>query len=145
VASFEQQTGIACTLEADLPVRLAGAQETVLYRVAQEALANVAKHARASRAWVSLRVVGDRVTLQVSDDGAGFAATRAPDPLGQDHFGLASMRQQVEMAGGAWQVRSGRGQGTTVTATLPMAGAGRAAEPHRPGPAATPTGGRDGG
>jgi signal transduction histidine kinase len=55
------------------------------------------------------------------------------------------MRQQVEMAGGAWQVRSGRGLGTTVTATLPMAGAGRAAEPHRPGPAATPTGGRDGG
>jgi signal transduction histidine kinase len=129
-----------------LPVRLAGAQETVLYRVAQEALTNVAKHARASQARVSLRVVGDRVSLQVGDDGAGLATTRVADHLGQDHFGLASMRQQVEMVGGAWQVRSRPGQGTTVTATLPIAGAGRAAEPpRRPGPVAQPTGGRDGG
>jgi signal transduction histidine kinase len=145
-ATFRQQTGIACTVEAELPVRLAGAQETVLYRVVQEALTNVAKHARASRAWVSLRVVGDRVSLQVGDDGAGFATTRVADHIGQDHFGLASMRQQVEMAGGAWQVRSRPGQGTTVTATLPVAGAGRAAEPpRRPGPVRQPTGGRDGG
>ena len=122
-------------------MRLAGAQETVLYRVVQEALTNVAKHARAGRAWVSLRVVGDRVSLQVGDDGAGFATTRVAD-----HFGLASMRQQVEMAGGVWQVRSRPGQGTTVTATLPVAGTGRAAEPpRRSGPVRQPTGGRDGG
>jgi Histidine kinase-, DNA gyrase B-, and HSP90-like ATPase len=82
---------------------------------------------------VSLRVVGDRVSLQVGDDGAGFATTRVADHLGQDHFGLASMRQQVEMAGGVWQVRSRPGQGTTVTATLPIAGAGRAAS-RRTGP-----------
>lgn len=80
-ASFQQQTGIACTLQADLPVRLARAQETVLYRVAQEALTNVANHARAGRAWVTLRMTGDRVSLQVSDDGAGRAAG-APHRLG---------------------------------------------------------------
>jgi two-component system NarL family sensor kinase len=65
------------------------------------------------------------VTLQVGDDGAGFATTHPADPLGDhlglNHFGLASMRQQIEMAGGNWQVRSRPGQGTTITATLPMA------------------------
>jgi len=96
----------------------------VLYRVAQEALTNVAKHARAHRAWVSLRTGQGRVTLQVGDDGTGFTASHRADPvagpLGQDHFGLASMRQQLEMAGGSWQVRSRPGQGTTITATLPL-------------------------
>jgi signal transduction histidine kinase len=124
-AAFQQQAGIACTVQANLPGRLARAQETVLYRVAQEALTNVAKHARASRAWVSVQVVQGRVTLQVGDDGAGFATTHPTDPLGDhlglNHFGLASMRQQIEMAGGTWQVRSRPGQGTTITATLPMA------------------------
>jgi hypothetical protein len=85
----DDRVGIDCTVEAELPVRLAGALETVLYRVAQEALTNVAKHARASQARVSLRVVGDRVSLQVGDDGAGFATTRVADHLGQDHFGPA--------------------------------------------------------
>jgi hypothetical protein len=65
---------------------------------------------------------------------------------GQGRFGLASMRQQLEMAGGVWQLRSRPGQGTTVAAILPMAGAGRAAgSPHRPGPFEPATGGRDGG
>ena len=106
----------------------------------------MAKHARASRAWVSLRVVGDRVSLQVGEAGAGFATTRVAHHLGQDHFGLASMRQQVEMAGEVWQVRSRPGQGTTATTTLPVAGTGRAAEPpRRSGPVRQPTGGRDGG
>jgi signal transduction histidine kinase len=145
-ATFHQQTGIACTVEAELPARLARAQETVLYRVAQEALVNVAKHARASQAWVSLQVVGDQVSLEIGDDGAGFVPGQAADPPGLGHFGLASMRQQVEMAGGVWQLRSRPGQGTTVTATLPRAGAGRAAgPPHRTGPFEPATGGRDGG
>jgi hypothetical protein len=77
---------------------------------------------------------------------AGFVPGQAADPPGLGHFGLASMRQQVEMAGGVWQLRSRPGRGTTVTATLPMAGAGRAAgPPHRPGPFEPATGGRDGG
>jgi signal transduction histidine kinase len=123
-AAFQQQAGIVCTVQASLPERLARAQETVLYRVAQEALTNVAKHARAGRAWVTLQAGQGRVTLQVADDGTGFAATHASGPLGGhlglNHFGLASMRQQIEMAGGTWQVRSRPGQGTTITASLPM-------------------------
>jgi signal transduction histidine kinase len=122
--AFEEQTGIACGVEVSLPERLARSHETVLYRVAQEALTNVAKHAKARRAWVALRISQGQVRLQVGDDGAGFATThpadRIGDHLGLNHFGLASMRQQLEMAGGSWQVQSQPGQGTTVTATLPL-------------------------
>jgi signal transduction histidine kinase len=123
-AEFQQRTGIACAVETTLPARLAAPQETVLYRVVQEALTNVAKHAAAGRARVSLRADRQRVTLQVHDDGAGFATTGLADPLGErlgrDHFGLASMRQQIEMAGGTWQVSSRPGHGTSVTAVLPL-------------------------
>jgi signal transduction histidine kinase len=122
--NLEEQTGIACTVRADLPDRLARAQETVLYRVAQEALTNVVKHAKADRAWVSLQIGHGQVTLEIGDDGTGFITTQAADPiaghLGLDHFGLASMRQQLEMAGGSWQVHSRPGSGTTVTASLPL-------------------------
>jgi signal transduction histidine kinase len=123
-AEFRKRTGIACTVEANLPVRLVKAHETVLYRVAQEALTNVAKHAHARTAQVSLRAEQGWVRLRVSDDGVGFATTQSADPLGEqlgrDHFGLASMRQQIEMAGGSWRVRSRPGHGTAITATLPM-------------------------
>jgi signal transduction histidine kinase len=122
--TFEEQTGVACSVHIDLPGRLARSQETVLYRVAQEALTNVVKHARARHARVALQVGHGQVTLQVADDGTGFATTQAADPiaghLGLNHFGLASMRQQLEMAGGSWQVHSRPGNGTTVTATLPL-------------------------
>ncbi|HEX6678258.1 MAG TPA: sensor histidine kinase [Actinomycetes bacterium] len=125
-SEFRKRTGIACTVEASLPVRLLKAHETVLYRVAQEALTNVAKHAHARTAQVSLRADQGCARLQVSDDGVGFATTLSADPLGaqlgRDHFGLASMREQVEMAGGGWQVRSRPGHGTAITATLPLSG-----------------------
>ncbi len=122
--AFEQQTGITCSVEVSLPGRLARPHETVLYRVAQEALTNVAKHAKAHRAWVSLQISQEQVRLEVGDDGTGFATTHPTDPIGDhlglNHFGLASMRQQLEMAGGSWQVHSRPGHGTTVTATLPL-------------------------
>jgi signal transduction histidine kinase len=123
-ADFQRRTEITCTVESSLPTRLVRSQETVLYRVAQEALTNVAKHARARNARVSLRADRERVRLQVSDDGTGFTTTRSGDALGEqlgrDHYGLASMRQQIEMAGGTWQIRSRPGHGTAITATLPM-------------------------
>jgi signal transduction histidine kinase len=125
-AEFRKRTGIACTVDASLPGRLVKAHETVLYRVAQEALTNVAKHAHARTAQVSLRAEKGWVRLRVSDDGVGFATPQSADPfgeqLGRDHFGLASMRQQIEMAGGSWRVRSRPGHGTAITATLPMSG-----------------------
>ena len=123
--AFQRQAGVACTVKADLPVRLTPAQETVLYRIAQEALANVAKHARARHAWVTLDAAGDQVQLQVRDDGTGFVTTRSFDPLRLNHFGLASIRQQIEMAGGTWQLHSRPGHGTTITVTVADPGSGK--------------------
>jgi signal transduction histidine kinase len=129
-SDFQRRTGITCTVRATprTRLRLAAPAETILYRVAQEALNNVRQHAHATTIRVSLGVQGDQVQLRVSDDGVGFDLTRTHAQLGRDHYGLASMHQQVEMAGGAWEVRSHPGRGTTITATLPAAEA-QAARP----------------
>ena len=118
VEVVRKQAGINCTLSARLPQRLPEDQEIVLYRVAQEALTNVARHSRASCARVELAETAGTVVLEVHDDGVGF------DPAGElvgglDHFGLAGMRERVELAGGTWTVWSRKGSGTVLTATLP--------------------------
>jgi signal transduction histidine kinase len=120
VEVVREQAGINCTLSARLPERLPEDQEIVLYRVAQEALTNVARHARASSARVELVERADKVMLEVHDDGVGFDPAR--ELVGSlDHFGLAGMRERVELAGGTWTVWSREGSGTVLTATLPRA------------------------
>jgi signal transduction histidine kinase len=118
VEVVRQQAGISCTLAARLPARLPEDQEVVLYRVAQEALTNVARHARASKVRVELVETGDAVVLEVHDDGVGFDPA-AELVRGLDHFGLAGMRERVELAGGTWTVWSRPGAGTVLTASLP--------------------------
>jgi signal transduction histidine kinase len=119
VEVVREQAGINCTLSAKLPERLPEDQEIVLYRVAQEALTNVARHSRASSARVELIETGGKVVLEVHDDGVGFDP--ASELVGSlDHFGLAGMRERVELAGGTWTVWSRAGSGTVLTATLPM-------------------------
>jgi signal transduction histidine kinase len=118
VEVVREQAGISCTLSARLPERLPEDQEIVLYRVAQEALTNVARHSKASSARVELIETAGKVVLEVHDDGIGF------DPAselvgGLNHFGLAGMRERVELAGGTWTVWSREGSGTVLTATLP--------------------------
>jgi signal transduction histidine kinase len=89
--------------------------EVALLRVAQEALANVAKHASASRVGLTLSYMEDVVTLDVRDDGVGFDAA-VPSPGG---FGLTGMRQRVSRLAGALAVESEMGGGTAVSATVP--------------------------
>ena len=120
VEVVRQQAGISCTLAARLPGRLPEDTEIVLYRVVQEALTNVARHARASRARVELTETADGVVLEVHDDGVGFDPS-AEVRGGLDHFGLAGMRERVELAGGTWTVWSRPGSGTVLTASLPKA------------------------
>lgn len=89
--------------------------ETVVYRLAQEALNNVAKHSGASHATLQAHRAADRIELLVSDDGDGF------DPAGEtDGFGLAGMRERVELAGGELQIESKPGGGTRVMASVPL-------------------------
>jgi signal transduction histidine kinase len=87
--------------------------ETTVYRLVQEALTNVAKHARASRVQVTVREADGEIAVEVRDDGAGF------DPQAVDRgFGLDGMRERVALAGGALSIESGEG-GTLLSAFLP--------------------------
>jgi two-component system, NarL family, sensor kinase len=109
---------------AQLPVtvhaddhRLPEHMEIALYRIAQEALQNVVKHAQATTARVELRCDSARALLRVSDDGRGFD-TAAHD-LDASTYGLRSMAERAELIGGRLDVTSRPGLGTTVTATAP--------------------------
>jgi len=117
--AFERRTGIMCFLESDRETRLEPEIETVLYRVAQEALVNVSKHSRAEHVWVYLRTDDERADMQVRDDGIGFDPTGAGGLVGSGHFGLAGMRERVEMAGGRYRLLSTPGGGTAVRVRLP--------------------------
>ncbi len=92
--------------------------EVALLRTAQEALANVAKHANASRAGLTLSYMGDVVTLDVRDDGVGFEVSTASDERGAG-FGLSAMRQRVNRVAGTLAIESEPGAGTAVSARVP--------------------------
>ncbi len=89
--------------------------ELALLRTAQEGLANVARHAQASSAWVTLSYMEQEVALDVRDDGKGF------EPAQADGFGLVAMRQRVEGLSGTLQVESEPGAGTAISACVPVA------------------------
>ncbi|MEV8608785.1 sensor histidine kinase [Amycolatopsis sp. NPDC051373] len=118
-------SGVAVTAETSgEPVPLLPELEVTLYRVAQEALANAEKHARASRIAVSLTYAGDVVLLDVRDDGAGFdpASPARGDGTG---FGLQAMRQRVRRVAGTFALESAPGEGTAVNVQLPAIPADR--------------------
>lgn len=112
--AFEATSGVACAISTGLQARLAPDLETALYRVAQETLNNVGKHAGASRVTVSLGSENGSVRLRINDDGIGFDPVAASRLLGEGHFGLAGMRERVEMVGGQLRIDSAPGQGTTI-------------------------------
>jgi signal transduction histidine kinase len=114
-AQTRSQGGIAADVEVTGPTRpLSTSAEVVLLRVCQEALSNVRKHARASRASVQLAYDAGQVRLVVSDDGAGFDPTAV-----SNGYGLRGMRTRVAEAGGVLTVASTLSRGTAVTVTVP--------------------------
>lgn len=121
--SEEIQVGARVNVEGD-SCQLLPETEVALLRIAQEALANIRKHANASRAVLTLSYMDDLVFLDVSDDGMGFDPT-APKPKmhPQDAggFGLVAIRERVEQLGGQLMVESTLGRGTTLTVELPTA------------------------
>ncbi|WP_426243529.1 sensor histidine kinase [Nocardioides sp. LHG3406-4] len=90
--------------------------EATLLRIVQEALSNVAKHARADRVGVTLSYIDDEVVLDVRDDGAGFDPSR---PAGTTSFGVRGMRQRAERLAGTFDLETEPGAGTAVSARLP--------------------------
>jgi signal transduction histidine kinase len=118
--AVQAASGIRCKLQAaQLTRRLDPVTETVFYRVAQEALTNIVRHSGATQVWVTLHDHRNTVLLEISDDGVGFNVSDASDMVGKEHFGLAAMRERVEMLGGSWHIRSAPGAGTRIKASVP--------------------------
>ena len=121
---FTTRTGVRTSLTAFAAVeRLDTAKRTVLFRVAQEALTNVARHAQACRAEVSIEKLRDRICMKIHDDGKSFSVERALHSNGGKRLGLLGMRERVEMVGGRFAVESAPDRGTTVLAQIPLGNA----------------------
>jgi signal transduction histidine kinase len=112
-----QEHGLAIEFVAEEGDRLPPAVGTALFRIVQEAMNNVARHARARRVDVTLERQSACVTLRIADDGQGFdpQASRS-----DGHLGQWSMRERAEQLGGCFEIRSAPGQGTVVTATVSL-------------------------
>jgi len=119
---FAARTGLRAKLAAFAAVEdIDIAKRTVLFRVAQEALNNVARHAHASRVDVILQKQPDRVCLKIVDDGKSFNVENFLRHRGGKHLGLLGMKERLEMIGGCFHVESAPGAGTTICAQLPLA------------------------
>jgi NarL family two-component system sensor histidine kinase LiaS len=114
-AAWGEREAIPATVRANGERPLPLAVEQALYRVAQEALANAARHSEATAVTLHLDYTNEAVILTVADNGTGFEGDAPP----QRGFGLTSMAQRVEAHGGALDVTAAPGQGTTITAAIP--------------------------
>jgi PAS domain S-box-containing protein len=110
--------GLIHSLHADLRYEPPRDVAITIFRICQEALTNVRRHARATTVDVSLTTVDDGVLVRVTDNGIGVDPQAKP-ASGLAHFGLADMRERAETAGGWWTMRSEPGNGTTVECWLP--------------------------
>ncbi len=114
---FEQRTGIVARAELEFaPQDLPGVVAENIYRILQEALTNVSKHAGAKEVWVQLRVARGKVVLAVRDQGAGFA----PETLSGKELGLLGMRERAELLDGTFSVKAAPGKGTEIQVTIPI-------------------------
>lgn len=118
VASFRQLTQIGLDFDDQAPaLELSAAQEFQVVRIVQEALANIAKHANASRAWLTLEQLHDQVCVRIDDNGSGITEADVGEPTA--HLGLGIMRQRAAHLGGAIEVSTRVGGGTRVELNFP--------------------------
>jgi signal transduction histidine kinase len=113
-----RRTGLRCTEtipEAEL--KFSPDAAIGVFRIAQEALTNILKHAEAKSADLAISIVGDTFTLRITDDGKGIPSNRVG--ISTSH-GLASMRHRIAGLGGVWDIRSPSSGGTVVTALIPL-------------------------
>jgi signal transduction histidine kinase len=121
---FEGSHSVKAVLPRDAAsaTRLPPATETALYRIAQEALTNVARHAGASQVEVELARDPGWIKLSVRDDGRGFDTEKAEPLAGGGGFGLGSIRERTLMLGGELAVRTRPGSGTAIEVRMPVNG-----------------------
>jgi signal transduction histidine kinase len=113
----KREQGLTIEFVADEGDRLPAPIGTALFRIVQEAMNNIARHARAHRVDVALGRSSEHVTLRIADDGQGFDPRV---PRSERHLGLWSMRERVEQLGGRFEITSAPGQGTVLTAEVPL-------------------------
>jgi signal transduction histidine kinase len=120
--NFTARTGVRAYLTAFAGVeQLDTARRTVLFRVAQESLTNVSRHAKASRVEVNIQKLHSAARMEIKDDGRSFQVERKLHATGSKRLGLLGMRERVEMVGGTFCVESAPGRGTTIRVDVPFA------------------------
>jgi len=114
--------GLNCRFsEVGTPFRLVSNMEIAVYRIVQEALTNIRKHANASKVNLRLRFQEDKLLVEISDNGTGFDLSQTLDSaISVGRVGLLGMKQRAETLGGDISIKTGRGTGTAVTLSLPV-------------------------
>jgi PAS domain S-box-containing protein len=120
-ADLEEKAGVATKINViGTEKRLPAEMELCLFRIVQEALRNIWKHAGATSAVITVEFADTQTRVTVSDNGQGFTVPPATDKLRSGKLGLAGMQERASLLGGTLMVKSEAGRGTTLTATLPQ-------------------------
>ena len=119
MARLSEVGEIEVLLQDDLDGEPSREIRTAAYRIVQEALTNVRKHAGATRVHITLANRDEGIAAVVTDDGVGFRAEVGPTPQRAGHIGLQSMRERAEALGGWWRIESRPQHGTTMEFWLP--------------------------
>jgi PAS domain S-box-containing protein len=118
VKNFRERYGVACDLVVEpADLQMDDPQATAVFRIMQEALANVARHAGASQVDISLRHDGGEITLQVRDDGRGFDPASARKP---NSFGIVGLRERAHLVDGVIAIETAPGRGTVIDVRIPI-------------------------
>jgi len=115
-----KRTGLSIAVEGSMEGRAGPSIETALYRIVQEALNNVTKHAHATSVSIHLRHEARQIRCSIRDDGIGFDVASVTGDRGKQGFGLSEFRERVEVLGGTLEIRSARGQGTELHVAIPL-------------------------
>jgi signal transduction histidine kinase len=120
LSAFAARTGLHVRLRASpLAEKLSKEQKLVVFRVAQECLTNVAKHAQAKRVNVELRRLKNAISVQIADDGKSFREDSLNSARDHQRLGLLGMRERVRLVNGEFTVNPQPGKGTTIRVVLP--------------------------
>ena len=117
---FMEDTGVRVSLKVFAGIEeTSGTLRTMLYRVAQEALTNVSRHAKATEVTVCIESLDGSIRMDITDNGQGFDVAGKSNTKKHNRLGLLGMRERVEMVGGTFCVESSPGQATTVRVIIP--------------------------
>jgi signal transduction histidine kinase len=117
ITEFRRRTGIECdVLENDHDIQVSDSCATALFRILQESLTNISRHAQATRVRVELRVERDWICMTVSDNGVGLNANGRHKP---GSFGLVGIEERINILGGTFAITSAPGEGTVIGVSMP--------------------------